>query len=167
MRVTVILGTRPEAIKLALVIRRLKEVGISTKVCSTGQHREMLCQALADFDIKPDVNLALMEPNQSLSKFTARALESLDAFLVGDSPDLVLVHGDTTTAFCATLAAFYNHISVGHVEAGLRTRNLQSPWPEEANRVMISRLAELHFAPTYENRSNLTLEGIFPGSVIF
>jgi UDP-N-acetylglucosamine 2-epimerase (non-hydrolysing) len=125
----------------------------------------MLDQVLAAFSIKPEVDLNLMEPNQSLSRLTARSIEAIDRFLSADRPDLVLVQGDTTTVFCAALAAFYHRVPVGHVEAGLRTGNLQAPWPEEANRVLTTRLTALHFAPTETSRQNLLREGVAPESI--
>jgi UDP-N-acetylglucosamine 2-epimerase (non-hydrolysing) len=159
--VSIIFGTRPEAIKLAPVILALKnEADLACRVCITGQHREMLDPVLKVFDIKPDADLGLMRPNQSLADLTARGIESLDRYLAQERPDLVLVQGDTTSVFCATLAAFYRRIPVGHVEAGLRTWNLQAPWPEEANRVLTSRLATLHFAPTETARQNLLREAV-------
>jgi UDP-N-acetylglucosamine 2-epimerase (non-hydrolysing) len=161
MRIVVIFGTRPEAIKLAPVILRLKrESTFECKVCVTGQHRQMLDQVLNLFNITPDMDLKLMQPNQSLAGLTARAIEAVDRYLVEAKPQLVVVQGDTTTAFCAALAAFYRRIAVAHVEAGLRTWNLQAPWPEEANRVVISRLTNIHFAPTQTAQNNLILEGV-------
>ena len=160
-KISVIFGTRPEAIKLAPVIRALqKESWCDCRVCVTGQHRQMLDQVLEVFQIEPDTDLALMRHDQTLGGLTARAIEALDTYLASEKPDLVLVQGDTTTVFCATLAAFYRHIPVGHVEAGLRTWNLQAPWPEEANRVLTSRLATLYFAPTETARQNLLKEGV-------
>lgn len=167
MKISVILGTRPEAIKLAPVILELrKDPRFECHVCSTGQHRQMLDQVLPIFDITPDVDLDLMVPNQTLGGLTARAVQAVDEYLAAEKPDLVLIQGDTTTVFCATLAAFYHKIPVGHVEAGLRTGNLQSPWPEEANRVLVSRLAALHFAPTESNRQNLLREGVPDSQII-
>ena len=167
MKVSVIFGTRPEAIKLAPVILALKaDRAFQCHVCITAQHRQMLDQVLEVFDIHPDADLNLMQPNQTLGSLTARAIEALDGYLTAEKPDLVLVQGDTTTVFSATLAAFYHKIPVGHVEAGLRTGNLQSPWPEEANRVLTTRLASLHFAPTERNRQNLLQEGV-PDERIF
>jgi UDP-N-acetylglucosamine 2-epimerase (non-hydrolysing) len=161
--VSVIFGTRPEAIKLAPVILALKnDPRFSCQVCVTAQHREMLDQVLDAFAIKPDVDLGLMQPNQTLAGLTARAVEAVDRYLAKARPDLVLVQGDTTTTFCAALAGFYNHIPVGHVEAGLRTGNLDSPWPEEANRVLATRITTLHFAPTELNKQNLLKERIAP-----
>ena len=162
--IAVIFGTRPEAIKLAPVILALKKRrGIRCRVCVTGQHREMLAQALAIFGILPDVDLKLMRPGQRLADLTSRTLAKLDGYLEKDRPDLVLVQGDTTTTLCAALAAFYRKIPVAHVEAGLRTWDLSAPWPEEANRAMVSRLSTLHFAATPENRRNLLKEGIPAG----
>jgi UDP-N-acetylglucosamine 2-epimerase (non-hydrolysing) len=159
--VSVVFGTRPEAIKLAPVILALKnESHIHCHVCVTGQHRQMLDQVLEDFEIKPDADLNLMQPNQTLGGLTARAMEALDKYLAAEKPQLVLVQGDTTTVLCAALSAFYHKIPLGHVEAGLRTGNLQSPWPEEANRVLTTRLATLHFAPTKTNSQNLLNEGV-------
>lgn len=159
-KISVIFGTRPEAIKLAPVILALRrERGLRVQVCVTAQHRGMLDQVLRVFELTPDEDLGLMRPDQQLAEFSARALVAVDGHLGRCTPDLVLVQGDTTTAFCAALAAFYRHIPVAHVEAGLRSGNLQAPWPEEANRAMISRLAALHFAPTANNRRNLLKAG--------
>ena len=159
--VAVIFGTRPEAIKLAPVIHGLQnEPRLACRVCVTAQHRQMLDQVLETFSIKPDTDLNLMQPGQTLGQLTARAIEALDGYLATEKPDLILVQGDTTTVFCAALTAFYHRIPVGHVEAGLRTGNLQSPWPEEANRVLTSRLTALHFAPTETARQNLLKEGV-------
>lgn len=160
-KVMVVFGTRPEAIKLAPVIHALKKVGgIQCEVCVTAQHRQMLDQVLEVMDIKPDLDLNLMQPDQTVGALTARAIQALDETFAKSRPDLVLVQGDTTTVFCAALAAFYHHIPVGHVEAGLRTGDLQAPWPEEANRVLTSRLAALHFAPTSTSKANLRKEGV-------
>lgn len=163
MKVVVIFGTRPEAIKLAPVVLALKaHSGIQCRICVTAQHREMLDQVLQVFGITPDTDLNMMQPNQSLASLTARGIEMLDAYVRGEQPAVVLVQGDTTTTFVAALAAFYNHVPVAHVEAGLRTGDLAAPWPEEANRVLTSRLAALHFAPTESNRRNLIEEGVAP-----
>ncbi|HNR95310.1 MAG TPA: UDP-N-acetylglucosamine 2-epimerase (non-hydrolyzing) [Kiritimatiellia bacterium] len=160
-KISVIFGTRPEAIKLAPVILQLRRTpGVITEVCVTAQHRQMLDQVLQVFKIKPDVDLNLMEKNQNLGQFTARALLALEGYFESHQPDLVLVQGDTTTVLSASLSAFYHHVPVGHVEAGLRTGNLQAPWPEEANRILTSQLARLHFAPTETSRQNLLREGI-------
>lgn len=160
-RIAVVFGTRPEAIKLApLVLALRQDRDIDCSVCVTAQHRELLDQVLEEFGIIPDVDLDLMRPNQTLADLTSRALLGLDLYFRSAPPDLVLVQGDTTTVFSASLAAFYNRIPVGHVEAGLRSGNLLSPWPEEANRILTSHLAALHFAPTETNRLNLIKEGI-------
>jgi UDP-N-acetylglucosamine 2-epimerase (non-hydrolysing) len=167
VRVAVIFGTRPEAIKLAPVVLALRDhPAFACKVCVTAQHRQMLDQVLDVFGLTPDADLNLMRPNQTLGKLTARAVEALDAYLAAERPDLVLVQGDTTTVFCAALAAFYHRIPVGHVEAGLRTGDLRSPWPEEANRVLTSRLTALHFAPTATSRANLLAEGVPYGRIV-
>lgn len=161
MRISVIFGTRPEAIKLAPVMLALKaDRRFTCRVCVTGQHRQMLDQVLDVFGIKPDADLQIMQPDQTLAKLTSCAIVAVDRYLTEEKPGLVLVQGDTTTVFCATLAAFYRRIPVGHVEAGLRTWNLQAPWPEEANRVLTSRLAGLHFAPTESARQNLLREEV-------
>jgi UDP-N-acetylglucosamine 2-epimerase (non-hydrolysing) len=160
-QLAVIFGTRPEAIKLAPLILALQNhPACACHVCVTAQHRGMLDQVLSAFRIVPTTDLDLMVPNQTLGGFAARALEGVDRFLARHKPDMVLVQGDTTTVFMASLAAFYHRIPVGHVEAGLRTGNLQSPWPEEANRVLTTRLAALHFAPTTTSRDNLLKEGV-------
>jgi len=159
--IALIFGTRPEAIKLAPVHRALLDApGLQPLVCVTAQHRQMLDQVLAIFDITPDADLDLMRPDQTLAGLTARAVAAVDGWLATARPDLVLVQGDTTTVFCAALAAFYRGIPVGHVEAGLRTGDLRSPFPEEANRVLTSRLADLHFPPTATARENLRREGV-------
>jgi UDP-N-acetylglucosamine 2-epimerase (non-hydrolysing) len=166
-RVAVVFGTRPEAIKLVpvvLALRRRPEV--ACRVCVTAQHRHMLHQVLHDFDCAADVDLDLMRPNQGLAGLTARAVEAVDRFLAEERPALVLIQGDTTTALCAALAAFYNRVPVAHVEAGLRTGNLDAPWPEEANRVLTTRLARLHFPPTESARRNLLAEGV-PADRVF
>jgi UDP-N-acetylglucosamine 2-epimerase (non-hydrolysing) len=165
--ISCIFGTRPEAIKLAPVILALRQQpGLDVHLCVTAQHRQMLDQVLSVFDLNPDADFDLMQSNQTLGGFTARAIAAVDGYLTQTKPDLVIVQGDTTTVFCATLAAFYHHIPVAHVEAGLRTGDLQAPWPEEANRVLTSRLARLHFAPTALSRQNLRREGI-PEAHIF
>jgi UDP-N-acetylglucosamine 2-epimerase (non-hydrolysing) len=161
VKVSLIFGTRPEAIKLSpLVLELRKHPEFEPHVCVTGQHRKMLDQVLDVFDIVPDVDLALMRPDQTLAGLTARAIDAIDAYLAEYAPDMVIVQGDTTTSFCGALAAFYRRIPVGHVEAGLRTWNKYSPFPEEINRVMTSRIADLHFAPTAGSRANLLQEGI-------
>ncbi len=166
VRVLSIFGTRPEAVKMAPVVKALKEArGIESHVCVTAQHREMLDQVLAQFMIKPDHDLNLMRPDQSLAGLTAEILAHLDPILAAEHPDWVLVQGDTTTVMTASLAAFYRGIKVGHVEAGLRTGDKRQPFPEEINRRMTSVIADLHFAPTELNRQNLLREGIFDRSI--
>lgn len=161
MKVLTVFGTRPEAIKMAPLVKVLEACeGIDASVCVTAQHRQMLDQVLELFDIKPDYDLNIMKPGQSLSGITSEILTKIEAVLKECKPDLVLVHGDTSTTFAATLAAYYQQINVGHVEAGLRTGNLYSPWPEEANRKLTGVLARLHFAPTEQSRDNLAREGI-------
>ena len=158
-KVMVVFGTRPEAIKMAPVIKELQKVpDINTVVTVTAQHREMLDQVLRLFEIQPDYDLNLMKDQQDLFSITTGALNGLKGVLEAERPDLVIVHGDTTTTLAASLAAFYMRIPVAHVEAGLRTRNKYSPYPEEMNRTLTGRLAELHFAPTDTSRENLLAE---------
>lgn len=160
-KVMVVFGTRPEAIKMAPVIKELKKVqDIETRVVVTAQHREMLDQVLELFSIVPDYDLNLMKEKQDLYSITTGVLTGLKDIMEQEKPDLVLVHGDTTTTFAAALAAFYQKIPVGHVEAGLRTRNKYSPYPEEMNRSLTGRLAEIHFAPTDVSRENLLAESV-------
>ncbi len=154
-----IFGTRPEAIKMAPVLHALKNAGAESRVCVTAQHRGMLDQVLALFDIIPDADLDLMRPNQTLEGLTAAVLEGVSGVLENMKPDMVLVHGDTTTTFAAALAAFYKRIPVGHVEAGLRTGNIYAPFPEEVNRRLTDSLSTLHFAPTEGARQNLLNAG--------
>lgn len=161
IRIGIILGTRPEAIKLAPVIQAFVRSPIfETQVILTGQHREMVEQVMQLFDLKADRDLEIMLPKQSLQDITCRTLQGLEALFDQLQPALVLVQGDTTTAFSATLAAFYQKIPVGHVEAGLRTDNLFNPYPEEANRRLISQLSQLHFAPTVLAAENLRRSGV-------
>jgi UDP-N-acetylglucosamine 2-epimerase (non-hydrolysing) len=160
VRVMVVFGTRPEAIKMAPLVRALATDPFEVKVCVTAQHREMLDQVLELFGIVPDFDLGIMKPGQSLAYTTSHVLNGVVDVLKSWRPDRVLVQGDTTTTFAGGLAAFYERIAVGHVEAGLRTGNLYAPWPEEANRRLVSCLADLHFAPTDEARSNLLREGV-------
>jgi UDP-N-acetylglucosamine 2-epimerase (non-hydrolysing) len=161
IRVCIILGTRPEAIKLAPVIRAFQQDGaFHTEVVLTGQHREMVDQVMALFDLKANVDLAIMQPKQTLTDITCRSLQGLEAHFQDTHPQLVIVQGDTTTAFAAALAAFYQKIPVGHVEAGLRTDNIYSPYPEEANRRLISQLTTLHFAPTTKAIGHLEKSGV-------
>lgn len=165
--VMLVFGTRPEAIKMAPLVKELKArpEQFNTLVAVTGQHRQMLDQVLEIFDITPDYDLDIMRSNQDLTDVTCRVLTGLRDIFSQVKPDVVLVHGDTTTSTASALAAFYHHIPVGHVEAGLRTYNLQSPWPEEANRQLTSRLAEFNFSPTELSRSNLIKENINPDSI--
>ena len=166
MRVLAVFGTRPEAIKMAPVLRRLAAApGIEARVCVTGQHRQMLDQVLDLFGIRHDHDLDLMRAGQGLTYITTAVLERLGAVLREVRPDRVLVQGDTTTTFAAALAAFYEKIPVGHVEAGLRTGNVLSPWPEEMNRRLATALASWHFPPTPEARDNLLREGIDPARI--
>lgn len=156
-----VLGTRPEAIKMAPVILYMKkEPAFNVKVCVTAQHRQMLDQVLQLFEIKPDYDLNLMRSGQSLADVSSRILSSLDKILVLENPDLVFVHGDTTTSVVAALSCYYRNIPIGHIEAGLRSGDLYSPWPEEGNRRLTAQLARLHFAPTEINAKNLITEGI-------
>jgi UDP-N-acetylglucosamine 2-epimerase (non-hydrolysing) len=162
----VVFGTRPEAIKMAPVVQALScREGINCQVTVTAQHREMLDQVLQLFQIKPDFDLNLMKPGQTLTEITSRVLLGLTEILQQESPELVLVHGDTTTTFAAALAAFYAKIPVGHVEAGLRTGNKFSPYPEEMNRRLTASLTDQHFAPTTTARDNLLREGIAADSI--
>lgn len=161
MKVILVFGTRPEAIKMCpLVLELKKHKEIECKVCLTGQHREMLRQVMEAFQIKEDYNLDIMKERQTLTMITSAVLEGLSPILAVERPDLVLVHGDTTTSFAAALAAFYQMIPVGHVEAGLRTGNIYSPYPEEMNRRLTGHIASYHFAPTMRNQQNLEHEGI-------
>ncbi len=160
-QITLVLGTRPEAIKLAPVIRAFQQQPeFRTRVVLTGQHREMVSQVMRLFGLQADLDLALMAPNQTLTHVTCATLQGLREEFSRHRPDLVLVQGDTTTAFASALAAFYEQIPVGHVEAGLRTDNLFDPFPEEANRRLISQLALLHFAPTERSAANLRASGV-------
>jgi len=166
MRVLTVFGTRPEAIKMApLVMRLAKTAQVEARLCVTAQHREMLDQVLSLFDLIPDYDLDIMLPGQTLADITSAVLSGLNVVLKDFAPDIVLVHGDTSTTFGASLAAYYNRIPVGHVEAGLRTGNLYSPWPEEANRKLTGALASLHFAPTEKARDNLLKEGVPPSKI--
>ena len=160
-RVTLVLGTRPEAIKMAPVIRAFQQSErFEARVVLTGQHREMVAQVMGLFALEAQRDLALMAPKQTLTHVTCAALEGLRLEFAEHRPDLVLVQGDTTTAFAAALAAFYDQIPVGHVEAGLRTDNILDPFPEEANRRLISQVAQLHFAPTQRSERNLEASGV-------
>ncbi|HAT7514916.1 TPA: UDP-N-acetylglucosamine 2-epimerase (non-hydrolyzing) [Kluyvera ascorbata] len=161
MKVLTVFGTRPEAIKMAPLVHALaKDPHFEAKVCVTAQHREMLDQVLNLFSIVPDYDLNIMSPGQGLTEITCRILQGLKPVLESFKPDVVLVHGDTTTTAAASLSAFYQRIPVGHVEAGLRTGDLYSPWPEEANRTLTGHLAMYHFAPTENSRQNLLRENL-------
>ena len=167
MRVLTVFGTRPEAIKMAPLVRALADdPRFDARLCVTAQHRDMLDQALRLFALRPDDDLDLMRPGQSLHALTARMIEGLEPVLRVHRPDVVLVHGDTTTCLAATLAAFYSQIPVGHVEAGLRTGDLRAPFPEEANRVLCDRLATWHFAPTAGSAARLAAEGVGPERLV-
>ncbi|MDE7160889.1 MAG: UDP-N-acetylglucosamine 2-epimerase (non-hydrolyzing) [Muribaculaceae bacterium] len=161
-KIMLVFGTRPEAIKMAPLVKefRSRPEEFATTVCVTGQHREMLDQVLDIFGITPDYDLDIMRPGQDLYDVTSRVLTGMRDVLEREKPDMVLVHGDTTTSMAAALAAFYSHIPVGHVEAGLRTHNPASPWPEEMNRQITGRIASRHFAPTPLGRRNLLAENV-------
>jgi len=166
MKVLTIFGTRPEAIKMAPLVKKLDaEEGIDSVLCVTAQHREMLDQVLSLFMLAPDYDLDIMKANQTISRITAEVILGLEEVIEKEDPDIVLVHGDTTTTFASALAAFYCRKKVGHVEAGLRTFDKYSPYPEEMNRAMTGRLADLHFAPTEANKLNLLNEGVLPERV--
>lgn len=161
MKIMCTVGTRPEAIKMAPVILALKQQPwAEVRVLATAQHRNMLDQVMKFFDIVPDIDLNIMKPNQTLTELTARLLLELDKVLLDEQPDVVLAQGDTTTVFAMALACFYRRIPFGHVEAGLRTWDMQNPFPEEANRVLAGRLTRWHFAPTQSSKDNLLREGI-------
>ncbi|MEH0760556.1 UDP-N-acetylglucosamine 2-epimerase (non-hydrolyzing) [Vibrio sp. 16] len=166
IKILTVFGTRPEAIKMAPLVKELEvTAGIEAKVCVTAQHREMLDQVLDLFDIKPDFDLNIMKPGQSLNDVTTKILLGLRPVLQEFKPDMVLVHGDTATTLSASLAAYYEQIAVGHVEAGLRTDNIYSPWPEEGNRKLTGALSTLHFAPTQGSARNLYAENVEQTSV--
>ena len=166
-KILLIFGTRPEAIKLCPVVRRLREEPgkFDVRVCVTAQHRQMLDQVLQAFDVKPDHDLDLMLPGQTLFQSTSRILAALEKVLSSERPDLVMVQGDTTTTLCGALAGFYARVPVAHVEAGLRTGDLQQPFPEEGNRVLTSRITNLHFAATEQAAANLRSEGVSPETI--
>ena len=160
-KIMLVFGTRPEAIKMCPLVKKLEETeGIESVVCLTGQHREMLQQVIDIFGTKVKYNLDIMKPRQTLTTITSSILEKIEPVLIEEKPDIVLVHGDTTTSFVVALAAFYQQIPVGHVEAGLRTYDKYSPFPEEMNRNLTGKIADLHFAPTENNRKNLEREAI-------
>ena len=161
MKVLTVFGTRPEAIKMAPLVKKLnEEKDIESVLCVTAQHREMLDQVLELFELTPDYDLNIMKPNQTISMITTNVILGLEEILKKEEPDIVLVHGDTTTTFATALAAFYNQNRVGHVEAGLRTYDKYSPYPEEMNRILTGHIADFHFAPTERNRTNLLKEDI-------
>lgn len=167
-KILLVFGTRPEAIKMAPLVKKLQEMpeAFQTIVCVTGQHREMLDQVLRLFEITPDYDLNIMKPNQDLYDITSRILLGMRDVLKEVQPDIVLVHGDTTTSMAAALAAFYQQIPVGHVEAGLRTGNIYSPWPEEMNRLITGRITTHHFSPTPLARENLLREHVAEEQII-
>ena len=167
-KILLVFGTRPEAIKMAPLVKKLQQIPeeFQTVVCVTGQHREMLDQVLRLFDITPEYDLNIMKPNQDLYDITSRILLGMRDVLREVQPDIVLVHGDTTTSMAAALAAFYQQIPVGHVEAGLRTGNIYSPWPEEMNRLMTGRIASVHFSPTPLAMQNLLDEHVAEEKII-
>jgi UDP-N-acetylglucosamine 2-epimerase (non-hydrolysing) len=166
MKVLTIFGTRPEAIKMApLALSLARDPRFESRVCVTAQHREMLDQVLNLFQLRPDYDLDVMKPGQTLSELTGRILTGVESVIQDFRPDIVLVHGDTSTTLSASLAAYYQQVPVGHVEAGLRTGNLYSPWPEEGNRKLTGALAALHFAPTESSRQNLLKEGVHDRSI--
>lgn len=164
--VMVCVGTRPEVIKMAPVVQALARAGEQVLLVTTGQHREMLQQALDAFDLEPDIDLGLMQPDQTPAALTSRAVAALDRLIGEIQPRAVLVQGDTTTAFCGALAAFYQQVPVGHVEAGLRTGHRRNPFPEEINRRLITPLADWHFCPTERSRASLLAEGVPTATVV-
>ena len=166
INVMIIFGTRPEAIKVAPIIKELqKREETNPIVCITAQHREMLDQVLEKFEIKPDYDLNIMKQGQTLSEITTRAIMGLEEVIKKANPDIILVHGDTTTTFAGALAAFYNKVPIGHIEAGLRTYNKYSPYPEEMNRQMVTRLTDYNFAPTEQSKQNLLKEAVSEESI--
>lgn len=167
MKIMTVFGTRPEAIKMAPLVKKLNEdPEIESVLCVTAQHRQMLDQVLELFELTPDYDLNIMKPNQTISMITANVLTGLEPVLQKEKPDMVLVHGDTSTTFVTALACFYQQIPVGHVEAGLRTYDKYSPFPEEINRVLTGHIAEVHFAPTERNRQNLLAERISDDDIV-
>jgi len=167
VKVLTVFGTRPEAIKMAPLVQALaQDPAFESRLCVTAQHREMLDQVLSLFQLQPDYDLNVMRPEQGLTEITCRILQGMHTVLLDFKPDIVLVHGDTTTTLAASLAAFYQQIPVGHVEAGLRTGDLASPWPEEGNRKLTGHLARLHFTPTLRSRQNLLDENLADDSIV-
>ena len=167
-KILIIFGTRPEAIKVFPVINELNKNKkyFDLKICLTGQHKQMLNQVLDFFEIKPHININVMRKNQNLEELTSNIITKISSVIKKIKPDLVLVHGDTTSSFAASIASFYNKVKVAHIEAGLRTNNLYSPWPEEINRSLISKIAQIHFAPTLIAKKNLEIEGINRSKII-
>jgi UDP-N-acetylglucosamine 2-epimerase (non-hydrolysing) len=167
-KILLVFGTRPEAIKMAPLVKAFLEQNLAfqTKVCVTAQHREMLDQVLNLFEISTDFDLNIMQPNQDLYDITSNILQGMKIVFKTYRPDIIFVHGDTTTSFAVSLAAFYEKIAVGHIEAGLRTGNIYSPWPEEANRKLTSQLTTYHFAPTQQSRDNLLKENVAPEKIV-
>ena len=167
MKVMSVFGTRPEAIKMAPLVRALQDdPDVESMLCVTAQHRQMLDQVLDLFELTPDYDLNIMQPNQTISMITANVLTGMEPVLQKEKPDVVLVHGDTSTTFVTALACFYQQIAVGHVEAGLRTYDKYSPFPEEMNRVLTGHIADIHFAPTERNRQNLLAESIADSKIV-
>ena len=167
MKVMSVFGTRPEAIKMAPLVRALQDdPDVESVLCVTAQHRQMLDQGLDLFELTPDYDLNIMQPNQTISMITANVLTGMEPVLQKEKPDVVLVHGDTSTTFVTALACFYQQIAVGHVEAGLRTYDKYSPFPEEMNRVLTGHIADIHFAPTERNRQNLLAESIADSKIV-
>ncbi|GGE75150.1 UDP-N-acetylglucosamine 2-epimerase (non-hydrolysing) [Paenalcaligenes hominis] len=167
MKILTVFGTRPEAIKMApLALQLAEDARFEAKVCVTAQHREMLDQVLQLFNLQPDYDLNIMKPGQDLSDITTGILQGLKTVLAEFKPDMVLVHGDTATTFATALAAYYQQIPVGHIEAGLRTGNMYSPWPEEGNRCLTGAITTLHFAPTSASRQNLLAEGVKDNTIV-
>lgn len=166
MKVALIFGTRPEAIKMGPIYHELKNIGLDVKILSTGQHKEMLYQVLDLFQISPDYDLEIMKQGQDLSELTSRLIKKVDKIVKAEKFDYILVQGDTTSAFVGALVGYYNQVPVGHVEAGLRTGNIFSPFPEEANRKLIGNIVDIHFAPTIVNSKNLLQEGYCSSKII-
>ncbi|MEM9603592.1 MAG: UDP-N-acetylglucosamine 2-epimerase (non-hydrolyzing) [Pseudomonadota bacterium] len=167
MKVLLVFGTRPEAIKMAPLVRQLADAeGVEARVCVTGQHREMLDQVMSLFELEAHYDLAIMKPGQDLSDVTSAVILGLRSVIADFKPDRLLVHGDTTTTLAASLAAYYAQVAVGHVEAGLRTGNIYSPWPEEANRKLTGAIADKHYAPTEESKQNLLREGVAEANIL-
>lgn len=166
MKILLCFGTRPEAIKMAPIYHELKNNGFNVKVCVTAQHRQMLDQVLDFFEIVPEYDLDLMQPNQSLNELSSKILSNINSVLILEKPDLILVHGDTTTSSMAALAGFHLGIKLGHIEAGLRTYNKHAPFPEEINRQITSRLVDVHFTPTMQATQNLLMERITRDSIV-